>query len=164
MKKIITLLFLIGAITTQAQVYSGKGDVKFQVGANMQSSATGINVTTDFGIGENMSYGFSATYLLNAESIGDAKPEFLDRADVKLRFNANLGNVINVNDALDVYPGLNLGLRNFGGHLGVRYFFTDGFGVFSEAVFPIASYKTNVVGFDKYNNQFSFTVGASFNL
>jgi hypothetical protein len=27
---------------------------------------------------------------------------------------------------MDVYPGLNLGLHNFGAHLGFRYFFTDG--------------------------------------
>jgi hypothetical protein len=29
--------------------------------------------------------------------------------------------------------GLNLGLHNFGAHLGFRYFFTDGFGLFGEA-------------------------------
>ena len=36
--------------------------------------------------------------------------------------------------------------------------------VYSEAAFPIASYKTDLVGFDKYNNQFTFNIGASFNL
>lgn len=164
MKKITTLIIVLFAFTANAQVFKGKGDVKFQIGANMQKSGTGINVTTDFGIGENMSYGLAATYLLNAENIAGVKPDFLDRADLKVRFNANLGNVINVSDALDVYPGLSLGLRNFGGHVGARYFFTDGFGVYSEAGFPIASYKTNLVGFDKYNNQFTFNIGASFNI
>lgn len=164
MKKITTLIIVLIAFTSNAQVFKGKGDVKFQVGANMQENGTGINVTTDFGIGENMSYGFAATYLLNAESIADVKPDFEDRADVRVRFSANIGNVLNISDAIDVYPGLSLGLRNFGGHLGLRYFFTDGFGVYSEAGFPIASYKTNLVGFDKYNNQFTFNIGASFNI
>jgi hypothetical protein len=164
MKKITTLIIVLIAFTTNAQVFKGKGDVKFQVGANMQENGTGINVTTDFGVGENMSYGFAATYLLNAESIADVKPDFEDRADVRVRFSANIGNVLNISDAIDVYPGLSLGLRNFGGHLGLRYFFTDGFGVYSEAGFPIASYKTNLVGFDKYNNQFTFNIGASFNI
>lgn len=164
MKKIITLIIVLVAFSANSQVFKGKGDVKFQVGANMQKGGTGINVTTDFGLGENMSYGFSATYLLNADKIADVKPDFEDRADLKLRFNANIGNVLNLSDAIDVYPGLNLGLRNFGGHLGLRYFFTDGFGVYSEAAFPIASYKTDLVGFDKYNNQFTFNIGASFNL
>jgi len=164
MKKITTLIIVLVAFSANSQVFKGKGDVKFQVGANMQKGGTGINVTTDFGLGENMSYGFSATYLLNADKIADVKPDFEDRADLKLRFNANIGNVLNLSDAIDIYPGLNLGLRNFGGHLGFRYFFTDGFGVYSEAAFPIASYKTDLVGFDKYNNQFTFNIGASFNL
>lgn len=164
MKKITTIIIVLIAFTSYAQVFKGKGDVKFQVGANMQENGTGINVTTDFGIGENMSYGFAATYLLNAESIADVKPDFEDRADLRVRFSANIGNVLNISDAIDVYPGLSLGLRNFGGHLGLRYFFTDGFGVYSEAGFPIASYKTNLVGFDKYNNQFTFNIGASFNI
>lgn len=164
MKKITTLIVLLIVFTTNAQVFSGKGDVKFQVGANMQENGTGINVTTDFGLGENMSFGFAAVYLLNAERINDVKPDFEDRADLKVRFNANIGNVLNISDAVDIYPGLSLGLRNFGGHVGIRYFFTDGFGVYSEAGLPIASYKTNLVGFDKYNNQFTFNIGASFNI
>ena len=164
MKKITTLIIVLFAFTVNAQVFKGKGDVKFQVGANMQEHGTGVNVSTDFGLGENMSFGFSAVYLLNADRIADVKPDFEDRADIKARFNANIGNVLNISDALDIYPGLSLGLRNFGGHLGARYFFTDGFGVYTEAGFPIASYKTDPKGFDRYNNQFTFNIGASFNL
>jgi hypothetical protein len=65
---------------------------------------------------------------------------------------------------MDIYPGLNLGLRNFGAHLGVRYFFSEGFGVYTEAGIPIARYDRNIQGFDEYNNQFVFQIGASFNL
>jgi hypothetical protein len=164
MKKIILLLTVFSACVANAQAYKGKGDIKFQVGANFQDGGTGINVTTDFGLGENMSYGFSATYLLSADEILGVKPKFEDRADIKARFNANLGNVLGVEDKLDIYPGLNLGLRNFGGHLGARYFFTDGFGVYTEAAFPIAKYDSDVHGFEHYNNQFTVNIGASFNL
>lgn len=111
-----------------------------------------------------MSYGFSATYLLSADKILNLKPKFEDRADVKARFNAHLGNVLKTDEKLDIYPGLDLGLRNFGAHLGVRYFFTDGFGVYTEAGFPIAQYDSDVHGFENYNNQFTVNVGASFNL
>jgi len=68
---------------------------------------------------------------------------------------------------MDVYPGLDLGLRNFGAHAGFRYFFTDGFGVYGEVGAPIAKYDTtpnNKNGFDEYNNQFVFNIGASFNI
>jgi hypothetical protein len=32
---------------------------------------------------------------------------------------------------MDIYPGLDLGLKNFGAHLGF-YFFTEGFGLFER--------------------------------
>ena len=164
MKKIITLVVLLSFSLTNAQAYKGKGDIKGQVGANIQSGGTGIFVSSDFGIGENMSYGFTANYLLSTNTILDIKPKFEDRFDLKARFNANLGNVFKLDKAMDIYPGLDLGLRNFGAHLGLRYFFTEGFGVFAEAGTPIARYASNIDGFKNLNNQFVFNIGASFNL
>ncbi|MBC7525213.1 MAG: hypothetical protein H7239_12340 [Flavobacterium sp.] len=163
MKKVITLLALLTIGFANAQAFKGKGDIKFQVGATFQEFATGVGSTVDFGIGENLSYGFAASYLLNTTT-GDGTPKFTDRFDAKVRFNANIGSVLNISKKLDVYPGLDLGLRNFGGHLGARYFFTDGFGIFTEAGIPLAKYKTDAVGYDRFNNQFVFQIGASFNL
>ena len=163
-KKLITLAAIIAVSMVNAQAFKGKGDIKAQVGLNAQDHGTGINVSADFGIGENMSYGFVASYLLSVEESAGVKPEFADRADAKVRFNANLGNVFKLDKAMDIYPGLNLGTRNFGAHLGFRYFFTEGFGVYTEAGIPLARYDSNVEGFDEYNNQFVFQIGASFNL
>lgn len=166
MKKIITLSLLFALSLTHAQVaFKGKGDVKFDVGANIQNGGSGIRLSSDFGLGENMSYGFVASYLLTANSDAlNNKPEFGDRFDAKVRFNANLGNVFKLDEKMDIYPGLDLGLRNFGAHLGFRYFFTEGFGIFTEAGVPIAKYDNNITGFDHLNNQFVFNIGASFNL
>ena len=170
MKKIITLSLLLSFGLINAQAYKGKGDIKAQVGANFQDGATGIQASTDFGIGENMSYGFTANYLLSVQDnlIVDNKTtstDFLDRFDLKARFSANIGNVLKLNPKMDIYPGLNLGLRNFGAHLGFRYFFTDGFGLYSEAGIPISKYDTNSSNlFRDYNNQFTLNVGISFNL
>ncbi|MEO8236215.1 MAG: DUF6646 family protein [Flavobacterium sp.] len=175
MKKMITLLLVISASIANAQAYKGKGDIKAQVGANIQSGGTGIFVSADFGVGENMSVGFSTNYLLSAKNtylsydtttlvFEENKPKFIDRIDAKARFNVNLGNVIGLDEKMDIYPGLDLGTRNFGAHTGFRYFFTDGFGVFGEAGIPIAKYSKNDDGFKYYNNQFTFNVGVSFNL
>jgi hypothetical protein len=152
MKKVITLLFLVsfGFVNAQ-QAFKGKGDTKVNVGANLQDGGSGIQGSVDFGLGENFSFGFVATYLLGVDNFTgfyhnvpsayyDTKPEFQDRFDAKARINANLSSVIGV-EQLDVYPGLSLGLHNFGGHVGGRYFFTDGFGVFTEIGFPIAKYE-----------------------
>jgi hypothetical protein len=62
---------------------------------------------------------------------------------------------------MDIYPGLNLGLRNFGAHL-IALFLYGRIWNFTEAGIPIASYKTDAIGFDKLNNQFTFNIGAFF--
>lgn len=164
MKKIFTVVAIAMVSLVNAQAYKGKGDIKAQVGANIQDHGSGINLSADFGIGENMSYGFVASYLLSVTEVAGIKPKFEDRADAKVRFNANLGNVFGFDKKMDIYPGLNLGTRNFGAHLGFRYFFTEGFGVYTEAGIPIAKYDSNVQGFEEYNNQFVIQIGASFNL
>jgi hypothetical protein len=163
MKKIITVALFLTFGFANAQAYTGAGDSKFQVGANIQSGGTGIMVSSDYGFGLNLSFGLVASYMLSANEILGEKPEFGDRIDAKVRFNANLGNVLKLDQKMDVYPGLDLGLRNFGAHLGYRYFFTDGFGVFTEAGIPISSYNLNGSNFGKYNNQFALNIGASFN-
>lgn len=175
MKKVFTFLFLVSFGFTQAQqAFKGKGDIKVNVGANLQDGGSGIQGSVDFGLGENFSFGFVSTYLLGVDNFSgfyhnnptpytDEKPEFQDRFDAKARINANLSSVIGV-EQLDVYPGLSIGLHNFGGHVGGRYFFTDGFGVFTEIGFPIAKYGDNNDIFDHLNNQATFSLGASFNL
>lgn len=172
MKKIITLFALCAVGFINAQAYKGKGDVKAQVGLNVQDGGTGINVSADFGLGENISLGLSSTYLLDADTfpyyenfaLKQDSPDFIDKFDLKARFNANIGNVLQLPANMDVYPGLDLGLRNFGAHAGFRYFFTDGFGLYGEAGVPLAKYDTTPVGAQHYNNQFYFNIGASFNI
>ncbi len=175
MKKVFTFLFLaVFGLTQAQQAFKGKGDIKVNVGANLQDGGSGIQGSVDFGLGENFSFGFVTTYLLGVDNFTgfyhnnptpytDEKPEFQDRFDAKARINANLSSVIGV-EQLDIYPGLSLGLHNFGGHVGGRYFFTEGFGVFTEIGFPIAKYSDNNDVFDHLNNQATFSLGASFNL
>ena len=162
MKKLLLLSLLLSALIGNAQSFSGKGDQKFFIGANLQENATGINVGLDYGLGENISVGVNSSYALNVVDGLDA--DFGDRFDLKARFNANLGSVLNISDNFDFYPGLSLSLKNFGGHLGLRYFFSSGFGVYSEFGTTFAKYSNNVVGAEHIHNQFAANIGAVFNL
>lgn len=163
MKKLVVLAFLVNISLANAQAYDGKGDSKFQVGANLQDNATGINVSYDIGVGENISVGVSSTYSLGIDEDLDA--DFGDRFDIRARLNANLGNVINMDDNFDIYPGLSLGLKNFGGHLGLRYLFTDGFGLYTELNTPFAKYNSDTLTpAETIHNQFTVNIGALFNL
>ena len=170
----ITLVLLCSAALVNAQAFKGKGDIKAQVAASIQSGGTGIFGSADFGLGENFSIGVTATYLLDANGLEvnydnfifpvTKSPDFYQKIDAKFRFNANLGKVIGLPDAMDLYPGLNIGIHNFGTHIGFRYFFSDGFGVFTEASVPITKYEGKTIGNEVFHNQFVFNIGASFNL
>lgn len=164
MKKLVLIAALIAFSFGNSQAFEGKGDQKFQVGANIQDGATGVNVSFDHGLGENISIGLSSSYALGiADGLDDA--DFGDRFDLKARFNANLGNVLNIDENFDFYPGLNLSLKNFGGHVGARYFFSDGFGIYTEASFPLAKYSNDKTEIGYYiHNQFALNLGAVFNL
>ncbi|HNQ27805.1 MAG TPA: hypothetical protein PKL92_07795 [Aquaticitalea sp.] len=163
MRKIVFAIAILCTTLAGAQAFIGNMDNKFQVGANIQDGATGIFVSYDYGLGENMSIGVVSGYALSVHDGIDAN--FGDRIDLKARFNAHLGNIINIDENFDIYPGLNLGLKNFGGHIGARYFFSQGFGIFTEAAFPIAKFNANDLKPAEYiHNQFVFNIGAAFNL
>ena len=162
MKNIFVIATLLTFGFVNAQAFIGKGDAKFQVGANFQNNGSGINASYDFGVGENISLGLSSTYLLGVES--NINADFSDRVDVKARFNANIGNVLKIDENFDFYPGLNFSLKNFGGHVGARYFFTSGFGIYSEVNVPLAKYSSNLSPAEELHNQFTLNIGASFNL
>ncbi len=171
MKIFASIIAFLCLQATFGQAYSGQGDIKFQVGANLQDKGTGIMGSLDFGVGENISLGVASSYLLGIDKVRDLDgnkvpfADFEDRFDFRVRFNANIGNVINVDENFDLYPGLYASLKNFGGHLGARYFFTSGFGVFTEFSVPIAKYNTDTLTpAEKLNNQFSVNLGASFNI
>lgn len=159
---ILSVCLLLSTTYLSAQAYDGRDDQKFQVGANLQSNGTGIMTSYDYGLGENISIGATATYLLGVnESVSASTWE---RFDAKARFSAHLGNIIGLGDQVDIYPGLDLGLKNFGFHMGARFFFSDGLGVFTEFGFPIAKYKTeNLEPSEKLHNQFMVNIGAVFN-
>ena len=162
-KLLIAVVFVLAVASVNAQAFEGTGDQKFQIGANFQDNGTGIMASYDYGLGQNFSIGLSSSYALGIASLIDA--DFDDRIDLRARFNANLGSVFQLGEQIDIYPGLDLSLKNFGAHVGVRYFFTDGFGVFSEINAPLAKYKTGALSpAEKLHNQFVFSIGASFNL
>ncbi|MES2573396.1 MAG: DUF6646 family protein [Bacteroidota bacterium] len=160
MKKIFTIVLLSVFCMVNAQAFKGKGDTKLSIGMLAQDHATGIVAAADFGLGQNFSVGVLSSYLLGGSYIEDV--DFKYKFDLKARFNANLGSVLNISPKFDLYPGLNLGLKNFGGHIGARYFFTDGFGLFAEFSAPFVKYDSDAASV--YNNDNSFNFGASFNL
>ncbi|MDH3322436.1 MAG: hypothetical protein OEM04_05550, partial [Flavobacteriaceae bacterium] len=53
------------------------------------------------------------------------------------RTNVHFGELFDLPEALDIYPGVEIGYLSRGdigicGYLGIRYFFTERFGIFAE--------------------------------
>ncbi|PID68779.1 MAG: hypothetical protein CSA39_06465 [Flavobacteriales bacterium] len=162
MKKILLPIALFSIMLIEAQAFYGKEDKKLQVGVNLQHNATSLHVSYDYGLGENISLGIGTAYAIGLPE--DLSADFSDRLDLKARFNANIGNVLNIDNNFGFYPGLSFSLKNFGGHVGARYFFTDGFGIYSEANFPLARYKPgDLTPSEKLHNQFTISFGTVFN-
>lgn len=122
------IFFLFLTNTIKAQSYSGKGDNKIQVGYNIYGYGNGIKATYAYGLSEQFSLGAGATYYFN----NDVNDYFIYG-----RACFHLGPLLDLPTELDIYPGIELGYlssNNIGvaGYLGVRYFFTDNIGVYTE--------------------------------
>ena len=161
----IVLTFLLVCMSTSivsAQAYDGSGDQKFQVGANLQDKGTGMRLSYDMGLGEQISIGLSSSYLFGVEELLNIG--FVDRFDAKARANLHLGSMLGIGDNFDMYPGLNLSLKNFGFHAGARYFFSDGIGVYAVVEHPIARYKSKGRSpAEELHNQMVINFGLSLN-
>ncbi len=163
MRIFLTVLILFFSTTIAiAQSYDGAGDQKFQIGVNLQDNGAGIVGSYDFGIGEHISVGVSSSYLIGVEPLLIAG--FVDRFDARARANMHLGSVIGLGENFDIYPGLDMSLKNFGFHAGARYFFSDGIGIFAEVGHPIARYKSNDRSpAEELHNQLVINFGLSLN-
>lgn len=158
-------LFTVGFANSQTTAYTGRHDLKAQLGADFQRNKTlGGVATIDYGLGRNIFVGLQTAYLFDVKDIDGRQPEFKDRFDVKARVSASLGRVFLMPDNMDFYPGLNFGLRNFGGHLGLRYYFNNGIGLFTEAQFVAQKYTASTDPLNALNNQFAVLFGLSFDL
>lgn len=155
-------LFIFSTVNAQ-EAYTGAGDNKLSVLANLQKNATGVCFAFDFGATQNISLGVTTSYASRIAK--GVKTTFTDRFDIRARFNANLCNVFNV-DNFDAYPGFSAGMKNIGAHVGFRYFLSDGFGLSMEFLSVLGSYKVGkkLTPAEKLHNQFVFNFGGVFNL
>ena len=103
MRNIVLVFLMLTGFFVQAQVFKGKEDIKFQVGAIFQEHANGITSTTDFGLGKNMSAGFQGTYLLKVDNFESDKAKFEDRIDIRGRFSAHIAEIFDIEEKIDIH-------------------------------------------------------------
>jgi hypothetical protein len=157
MKKLLHYLYYYLRLIN-AQAFKGDGDVRTSC-LNLQDGGTGILYLQILELDKTCHWDLPLiTYYRCANPLNDENC-FGDRVDLKVRFNANLGSVMQLEPNMDIYPGL-FRLKNFGAHLGFRYFFTEGLDCL-RGWSSISRNMTNSTDFGhSLNNQFTLNIGA----
>jgi len=173
MRKILFLGLLIScANIAYSQAFDGTGDNKTAIGANFQKGGIGLNFAFDRGLNDYLSYGFSFGFLLKSETATrtfdntvsevDNSEVFLEKIDANARLNGHFGELIGMSEMMDLYGGLNIGFRNLGAQVGVRYLISEGFGFYLEAGLPVSEYEllnTDETNYFNYYNQPVLNIG-----
>ena len=124
----MTVIVFLLTMNLTAQSYKGKGDNKINLGYDLYGLGNGIKVTYDLGLSKTFSLGIGGTYF-----ISNSDEDYF----IYLRTSYHFGDLLDLPRQLDIYPGVELGYlstENIGiaGYIGIRYYFTKKFGVFSE--------------------------------
>ncbi len=129
-KKFAFLVLVFVSTMAFSQAYNGKGDKKLSAGLSAFGYGTGITGTFDYGLTDLISIGAGSEFYFEKENNSN------DNLFVFGRLNFHLGKTLNLSEQMDLYPGVNLGVRadefGLGAHLGFRYFFSDNLGAFIE--------------------------------
>ena len=146
MKKInlIILVIIAGVTTSFAQGNLGKGGKQLNAGVGFSSFGVPIYVGLDFGVHESITIGPRVSYRNYSDNFGGIN---YSQSLTVLSFNGNyhFNNLLKIASPWDIYAGLTLGYYiwnakdNFSGaqasgigldaQIGVRYFFSDKFGI-----------------------------------
>lgn len=150
------------SIANAQDAFKGKGDKKYQIGTSLQDNGLGLMGTFDIGISNKFSVGAYSSYIFILNK--DLNADFQDRFSFKARVNLHLAPMMK-NYNFDLYPGLNIGLKNVGAHLGARYLISEKTGVFFEASLPITKFNTNeLTPEETLNNQPILNLGVTFDI
>ncbi len=142
MKKLVLIsaLLFTSLYSTQcmAQAYDGKGDNKIFLGYTNIKGCSGAEWRLDSGMGDLFSMGFNATYLfikiepVSEDEGSDKFDKIFKNIDLGFLLNFHLSVPLNMNEKIDPYFGLVLNLKSAGLHAGVKYNFTERFGVYMQ--------------------------------
>ena len=117
--------------SAQAQAWDGEGDVKVYGGYANVGGKSGFELGTDYALSDFVSLGGQITYV-SVKKHGDGDNSFLVGYDLSLMGNYHWAEVLKLPSVLDIYTGASVGLRTGGLQAGVRYNFSETFGLYGQ--------------------------------
>ncbi len=140
MKRLVILIFLclvIGSVKLFAQAYDGSTDRKMFVGTTMVGDKFGIEIQSDDGINDLLSYGAKLIFLFikNNEELDefDRMSSAFTKFDLVAFFRVHFSETLNLSEKTDPYLGADISLKALGGHVGFKYNFSETIGVYVQA-------------------------------
>ena len=129
-------LLLLGCLlcvphSVQAQAWDGEGDIKVYAGYANVGGKSGFEIGSDYALSDFISIGGQITYV-NVKKHDEGHNNFLLGYDLSLMGNYHWAEVLKLPSVLDIYSGVSVGLRTVGLQAGVRYNFSETFGVYGQ--------------------------------
>ena len=117
--------------SAQAQAWDGEGDVKVYAGYANVGGKSGFEIGSDYALSDFISIGGQITYV-NVKKHDEGHNNFLLGYDLSLMGNYHWAEVLKLPSVLDIYSGASVGLRTGGLQAGVRYNFSETFGIYGQ--------------------------------
>ena len=129
-------LLLLGCLLcvphrVQAQAWDGEGDIKVYAGYANVGGRSGIELGSDYALSDYVSVGGQVTYV-NVKDYDEGRDRAFMGYDFSLTGNYHWAEVLKLPSVLDIYSGVSVGLRTAGLQAGVRYNFSETFGIYGQ--------------------------------
>ena len=129
-------LLLLGCLlcvphSVQAQAWDGEGDIKVYAGYANVGGKSGFEIGSDYALSDFISIGGQITYV-NVKKHDEGHNNFFLGYDLSLMGNYHWAEVLKLPSVLDIYSGASVGLRTGGLQAGVRYNFSEIFGLYGQ--------------------------------
>ena len=117
--------------SAQAQAWDGEGDVKVYGGYANVGGKSGFEIGSDYALSDFISIGGQITYV-NVKKHDEGHNNFLLGYHLSLMGKYHWAEVLKLLSVLDIYSGASVGLRTAGLQAGVRYNFSETFGLYGQ--------------------------------
>uniref|UniRef100_A0AB33J7Q9 Outer membrane protein beta-barrel domain-containing protein n=2 Tax=unclassified Prevotella TaxID=2638335 RepID=A0AB33J7Q9_9BACT len=151
--------------SASAQAYDGDLDRKISAGYLHVDGRSGVELRYDLGMNDWLSVGMKGTMLFIGKSHSDAEPDFMDGVDLSLPIDVHWDDALKLPSQLDFYTGVGVGFHVLDVHSGLRYSFSETFGVYAQAQYNVFRMLEHARDFPSlYLHKAQLSVGLIINL
>lgn len=163
----IALFFAIAtsSFKSQAQAFDADYDLKIFAGYLFKGGKSGAQLGIEYGRSRFFSFGGFIQSIFNVKDEDGEKSSFIENSNLELRCNFHWTDVLHLPSNFDIYTGINTSIRTVGLQGGIRYNFSERFGLYAEAQQPLFK-VLSMEDFDNryFNKKFGFSAGFTINL